>query len=147
VPLDAFEAAYVEQALARAYVETSKLGSLATWLPWYQSNVLSAQLPTWTSLERFPSLTPGQQLAVGPFRAADPQTLFSPFAQSATQWIELGSGDRALAIAPPGQAERAGAHHLDQVPLWEAEQLRLAPATIAGALATGAVTYTDLSYQ
>ena len=146
VPLDADEAAWVERTLAAAWVEASEIGPPATWLPWYEAQVLSARLSTWTSLERFPSLTPADVLAVGPFRAADGETLFSPFAQCATQQVELGAGDGARAIAPPGAAEAAGPHRLDQVPLWEAELLRAAPATLAGVLAGGATSTTELQY-
>jgi penicillin amidase len=145
VPLAPDEAAYVDKVLADAWVAALLLGPPNGWVAWFQNNVLTYQVTSWLSLERFPPLT-AQTIGVGPVRCADAQTLFSPRNQGYTQLVEVGAPDQTNTLLPPGQSEHAGPQQQSQVNLWEGESVKSAPLTKAAVLASGPVATTELSY-
>lgn len=127
----AAEIAYIDRILGDAVVKAQLVGPTTQWQSWYQQNVLTIELPKWTSLEGFPSLAPGQTVTMGPFRSVDAHTLLSPLRQIYTQFVELGSNAAPRSVAPPGTAEPVSTHDRDQVNLWQDEGLKLSPRTVS----------------
>ncbi len=144
IQLRTTEIAYVDRVLSDAVRKAQLVGPTTVWQSWYQQNVQTVHMPRWTSLEGFPSLTPGPGVLMGPFRAADNNTLLSPLRQSYTQFVELGSRKAQLSVAPPGVAEPVSAHDLDQAILWQSEQLKYSPLTQAELEQLGPVQWTLL---
>jgi penicillin amidase len=148
VPLEAAAAAYVEASLARAWRAVSlAAGPPSSWAAWFEANVLTAQLPQWTSLEGFPSLAPLVTFPVGPLTCTDGGTLLSQLGQCYSQDVEVGLADAALSLLPLGISEHDGApYQLDQQPLWESESLHGSPSSLLATLALGRWTVELLAY-
>ena len=144
IPLSPAEVAYVDRVLSEAVRKAQLVGPTTIWQSWYQQHVQTVHLPSWTSQEGFPSLVPGPGVLMGPFRTVDNNTLLSPLRQSYTQFVELGSRKPQSSIAPPGVTEPVSAHDLDQVMMWQSEQLKYSPLTQAELEQLGPVQWTLL---
>lgn len=144
VALTAAEVAFVDRVLSDAVRQAQSVGPTTVWLNWFRSTVLTVDLPQWTSLEGFPSLTPELTTSMGPFRAVDINTLLSPLRQSYTQFVDFAGQAPKLSLAPPGNASPSNSHDALPSILWVQEQLKPSPLSRQELLAAGPVHWTNL---
>lgn len=147
--LDADELNYLDTVIRVAYdkvVAAVGLPSM-TWLPDYEVQIQTLQLPAWTDLNGFESLDPTDVLAVGPVDVGGRRTLASQPGAAYSAVVRPGTVDQGLSVLPPGEGEPGAPGETSQVPVFEHRDLRPAPTTRPGIEAlAGPTSTTTLSY-
>ncbi|KAA3607744.1 MAG: penicillin acylase family protein [Planctomycetota bacterium] len=147
VDLTVEEADFVDMVVGDAYdALIAQHPDPLTWQSDFENEQLNKEIVKWTSLEGFPSLTPGDRVAVGPLDCVDGGTILAQMTQSWSQKVIVGPIDGAETVAPLGQSEHLGPHHLDQQVLWESLAFKPSPVTRAGVAALPGLSIQMLQY-
>ena len=139
------QADYINQVLEDAYTGTmAAAGTPDLWQVWYDTNKLMVSIETWKSLEKAPSLNPGNFVtAVLP--TVDNATILSSPTQTFTQMVDLGLIDGGLTTMPPGNSEN-GDNFDSQHVLWGTGAVKQAPITIQGLNGAGITSSIVIQY-
>jgi penicillin amidase len=124
------EQQFVDSSLATAWRRAREQygPDPSKWNVRARQQVTDRKLGYYESLDGYPSLDTGLDLALPPLVNLDGGTIHSQFAQSYTQYVPMHDPDQALSILPVGSSEHPDSpYRRSTLPLWGAGKLHPAP--------------------